>query len=126
MDFDANSPIWLQLTAEFTRRIVTGTWAAGDKIPAVRELAVDLRVNPNTVQRALSELERVGLTHTERTTGRFVTTDPSAIAVARGELAAGAAATFVARARGLGMDLPAATDLLAHQWSADPTQGGVK
>ena len=67
MEFDPSVPIWLQLTGEFTRRVVTGSWPPGAKIPAVRELAVDLKVNPNTVQRALAELERSGLTRTERT-----------------------------------------------------------
>ena len=61
MDFDASRPIWLQLREEFTRRIVIGRWAPGKQIPGVRELAVELGVNPNTVQRTLAELERDGL-----------------------------------------------------------------
>ncbi|HIW66539.1 MAG TPA: GntR family transcriptional regulator, partial [Candidatus Dietzia merdigallinarum] len=48
MQFDNSSPIWTQLVAEFSRRIVTGDWAPGEKMPGVRELAADLGVNPNT------------------------------------------------------------------------------
>ena len=73
MDFDASRPIWLQLREEFTRRIVIGRWAPGKQIPGVRELAVELGVNPNTVQRTLAELERDGLCRSERAVGRFVT-----------------------------------------------------
>ena len=54
MEFDPSSPIWIQLQAEFTRRIVVGTWQPGERIPGVRELAGELRVNANTVQRALA------------------------------------------------------------------------
>ena len=69
MDFDASRPIWLQLREEFTRRIVIGRWAPGKQIPGVRELAVELGVNPNTVQRTLAELERDGLCRSERAVG---------------------------------------------------------
>jgi len=71
VDFDASRPIWLQLREEFTRRIVIGRWAPGKQIPGVRELAVELGVNPNTVQRTLAELERDGLCRSERAVGRF-------------------------------------------------------
>lgn len=123
MEFDPSVPIWLQLAEEFTRRIVTGSWPPGRKIPAVRELAVDLKVNPNTVQRALGELERAGLTHTERTAGRFVTEDTASIARARRGLAADAATEYARRATGLGMDLPAARDLLGLQWPSASQEG---
>ena len=83
MEFDPSVPIWLQLTGEFTRRVVTGSWPPGAKIPAVRELAVDLKVNPNTVQRSLTELEREGLVFSQRTAGRFVTENENMIANAK-------------------------------------------
>lgn len=126
MEFDPSTPIWVQLTQELTRRIVTGDWPAGAKIPAVRELAVDLKVNPNTVQRALTELERSGLAQTVRTTGRFVSDDVEAIAAARGSLAADAATEYAQRASGLGMQLDAAIDLLGRQWPAATQEGEAK
>ncbi|QXT61841.1 GntR family transcriptional regulator [Tessaracoccus palaemonis] len=126
MEFDPSVPIWLQLTGEFTRRVVTGSWPPGAKIPAVRELAVDLKVNPNTVQRALAELERGGLTRTERTAGRFVTDDLAAIDAARRGLAAEAATDYARKAGGLGMDLATARELLGQQWLAGTEEGDAR
>ena len=71
--FDNQRPIYLQLQEIFSQLIVSGFWPPGERIASVRELAMTYGVNPNTVQRALSELERDGLMHTERTSGRFVT-----------------------------------------------------
>lgn len=75
MDFDTNLPIYLQIMTEIKRLIITGTYKPSQKIPPVRELAIDYGVNPNTVQRALSELEREGLVASERTSGRFICDD---------------------------------------------------
>ncbi|SHI67022.1 DNA-binding transcriptional regulator YhcF, GntR family [Tessaracoccus bendigoensis DSM 12906] len=122
MEFDPSSPIWLQLVGEFTRRIAVGTWPPGDRIPGVRELALDLRVNPNTVQRALAELDRQGLSRSERTAGRFVTLDAAAIDQARVDLASEVATEYARRAQGLGMSLDAARELLGAQWR-DATEG---
>lgn len=118
MDFDTSSPIWIQLQAEFTRRIVVGEWRAGQRIPGVRDLAGELKVNPNTVQRALAELDRLGLSHPERTAGRFVTDDAGLITEARLALAADAATGYARRAQGLGMSLDDARTLLGRRWSA--------
>lgn len=125
MQFDPGTPIWLQLVDEFTRRIVVGQWSPGDRIPGVRELAVELKVNPNTVQRALAELDRQGLSRSERTSGRFVTEDSAAVDLARQALATEAADGFARRAQGLGMSLTAARELLSRQWSSI-TEGGTR
>ncbi|HJA37495.1 MAG TPA: GntR family transcriptional regulator [Candidatus Brevibacterium intestinigallinarum] len=117
MQFDASSPIWVQLVADFQRRMVTGEWEAGAKIPGVRELAVDLGVNPNTVQRALAEMEREGLCRSERTAGRFVTDDTQRIDRVRAALVQDAADDYIRRARGLGMGRAHAQDLLDQRWS---------
>ncbi|WP_407320547.1 GntR family transcriptional regulator [Isoptericola halotolerans] len=119
MEFDTGSPIWGQLVTEFSRRIVTGAWSAGDRIPGVRELASGLGVNPNTVQRALAELERRGLCRSERTAGRFVTSDGPTIDDLRAELAREAADDFVRRARGLGMPPAQARRLIEERWTHD-------
>lgn len=75
MKFDSNLPIYLQIMDEIKRLIVTDVYKPSEKIPSVRELAVEFGVNPNTVQRALSELEREGLLNSERTSGRFISED---------------------------------------------------
>lgn len=119
MEFDTSSPIWGQLVAEFSRRIVTGEWSPGARIAGVRDLASELGVNPNTTQRALAELERQELCRSERTAGRFVTSDEERIDALRAELAQGAADDFVRRARGLGMRADQARRLIEERWSHD-------
>lgn len=126
MEFDPARPIWHQLIHEFSRRIVTGEWSPGGRIGGVRELAGELGVNPNTVQRALSELERDGLCRSERTAGRFVTDDTPRIHRLRREIAAGAADDFIIRAKGFGIPLEDATALVTERWTthADDTRTG--
>ena len=77
MDFaiQGSRPIWQQLTEQLARRIITGAYPLGSRFPAVRELAAEAGVNPNTMQRALAELERLELIRTQRTAGRTVTED---------------------------------------------------
>ena len=118
MDLDDSRPIWIQLVDDFRMRIVTGIWPAGTRIPSVRDLATQAGVNPNTVQRALAELDRSGLTVTERTAGRFVTADAAVLDAVRRELAVGATDTFIAAVTAIGMDLAQAGETLAEQWPA--------
>lgn len=77
------SPIYLQLVDGFRKRICSGSLAPGQRVPPVRVLAKELGVNPNTMQRALSSLEKMGLMRTDRTSGRYVTTDINAIIQSR-------------------------------------------
>lgn len=119
MEFDSTQPIWLQLIAEFQRRIAVGIWPAGERIAGVRDLAAELGVNPNTVQRAFGELERDNLVRSERTTGRFVTQDQQLIKGLRRRLATEAADDFVQRGRGFGMSLGDARALLEERWTDD-------
>ena len=85
--FRTDAPIYTQLYEKLTLAIVSGGYAPGERLPAVRELALEAGVNPNTVQRALSELERGGLVYTQRTAGRFVTEDAERIAQERQRMA---------------------------------------
>lgn len=84
---DKNRPIYLQLVERLQSRIVSGEYPPGAKIDSVRDLASEAAVNPNTMQRALAELEQLGLLRTERTSGRFVTEDTALIASVRKDLA---------------------------------------
>ena len=79
MEFDNNRPIYLQLLEDFKLKISSGVWKSGDKMDTVRNLAKIYGVNPNTVQRALQELEREGLAKSNRTSGRFITEDEEKI-----------------------------------------------
>ena len=73
--FDNERPIYVQLVEKLRIEIVSGKLKSGERIPSVRELALTTRVNPNTMQKALAELEAEGLVYTERTNGKFVTED---------------------------------------------------
>ena len=87
MEFEANTPIYLQLIDMIKLQIVSGRLKSGDKLPSVRVLAVEYGVNPNTMQKALSQLEWEKLVYTVRTTGRYVTEDTELIGKLRKELA---------------------------------------
>lgn len=119
MEFETNSPIWLQLVTEFSRRIAATEWATGARIPGVRELALQLGVNPNTVQRALTEMERDGLCRSERTAGRFVTESAERIRSLRRDLAVQAADDYLRVSRGLAMELNDALTLVNERWNND-------
>lgn len=118
MEIDESRPIWLQLVDEFRRRVAVGEWPTGSKIPSVRELALEVGVNPNTVQRALSETDRLGLTVPVRTSGRFVTEDGAVVARVRSKLAEATIDGFIAVVAGLGMDLAEALTSLSARWPA--------
>jgi len=100
--FDANTPIYLQLVKLFTLRIAGGEWRACERVSSVRDLAVEFKVNPNTVQRALAELERDELVYTERTSGRFITADEGKIQRARSMLAEQEVTQFTLHMKQLG------------------------
>ena len=85
-------PIWQQLTEQLTLRILKGEYPSGSRLPAVRELAAQAGVNPNTMQRSLAQLEQEGLAVANRTAGRTVTEDEAVIAAARRERARAAVA----------------------------------
>lgn len=77
--FDRNTPIYLQIVEDITKKILSGEFAPGAKLPSVRDIAAAQGINPNTAQRALSVLEGDMLVVTERTSGRFVTADDGLI-----------------------------------------------
>lgn len=92
---DKNRPIYVQLVEELQSRIVSGAYPPGMKIDSVRDLAAEAAVNPNTMQRAMADLEQMGLLYAERTNGRYVTEDKERIAAVRRELAQMKIETFV-------------------------------
>ena len=87
-NLDSSRPIYLQIIERVQMDIITGRYQPGDKLPSVRDLAQEAAVNPNTMQKALSELERSGLIYSQRTSGRFITEDKELIHQMKKELAA--------------------------------------
>lgn len=105
-------PVYLQLIEQMERAIVAGEYRAGARLPGVRELAAEAAVNPNTMQRALQELEARGLVNTQRTAGRTVTDDAARIAQLRRQLALRQAEAFLSAMRALGYEKPETLALL--------------
>lgn len=74
-DFESDRPIYTQLLEKIQQMIISGKYQPGDRLPSVRDLSTEAAVNPNTMQRALQELERQGLVYSQRTSGRMITDD---------------------------------------------------
>lgn len=72
-NFTADRPLYLQIVENIQQKILNGEYAQGERLPSVRELAAEAAVNPNTMQKAMAELERSGLVYSQRTSGRFIT-----------------------------------------------------
>jgi DNA-binding transcriptional regulator YhcF (GntR family) len=100
--FQSNVPIYLQLVNNFKHRIVSGDLKAGSKLESVRDLAISFEVNPNTMQRALAELERDGLVFADRTVGRFITENKELIIKMRESVAQDIISQFIQEMKSLG------------------------
>lgn len=101
-ELNNDKPIYVQLMDYIRLSIISGRYGAGDKLPSVRELAHTASVNPNTMQKALSELENTGLIFSNRTSGRFVTDDSCLINRCRKELAIQYCNEFFEKLKSLG------------------------
>ncbi len=101
-ELDAGRPIYAQLVERIQRKIVSGQYRPGEKLPSVRDLATVAAVNPNTMQKAFAELERSGLIVTQRTSGRTVTEDTELIRNTREQLAVGHVRNFMNNMQELG------------------------
>ena len=102
-NFKNGVPIYSQIVDEMTMRIASRSYKPGDKLPSVRDLAMDAGVNPNTMQRALAELERRGLVFSERTSGRYVTKEANVLKELHEELADRYFREFAGNLRKIGM-----------------------
>lgn len=111
-EFSDDRPIYTQIVEQMTLFIVSGELAPGDKVMPVRELAAEAGVNPNTMQRALSELERMGLMSTNRTSGRYITEDVGIIQSAKLEIARKSISEFLSNMQKIGCDRKAAIKML--------------
>lgn len=102
--FDNNMPIYIQIMNYVKKQIITGKLNPGDKIESVRDLALELQINPNTIQRTFQELEREGIVETRRGLGRFVTSEESTIMLIKKEMAGELLERFVQGMKELGFE----------------------
>lgn len=120
-NLDSSRPIYLQIVERVSLDIVAGKYLPGDKLPSVRDLAAEAGVNPNTMQKALSELERNGLVYSLRTSGRFITEDKAMIEQMREELAATQIQEFLDKMRQMGFDRKKVIQLIEKMLKEDPS-----
>ena len=106
-------PIYAQLVEQLERGILTGEYPPGSGVPSVRNLAIEAEVNPNTMQKALAELEARGLLHTHRTAGRTVTEDEEMIVKLKQDLALAQVDAFFEGMRSIGIGRDEAAGLIA-------------
>lgn len=119
--FSNDLPIYTQLVGQIKTAIATGVFPPGERLPSVRDLATEAGVNPNTMQRALSQLESEGLVYSQRTAGRFVTEDQEKIAGAKRELAQQHIAQFIRAMDGLRFSREEMTVLLSEALGKETT-----
>ena len=110
--FDNERPIYVQLVEMIRIEIVSGKFKKGEKLPSVRELALIMKVNPNTMQKALAELEDEKLIYTERTNGKYVTENEKLIEKAKKELAKEKVSNYLKSMKNIGIDYDAAIKYL--------------
>lgn len=117
IDFSTSIPIYLQIIEEFKRQIVTGELKPGDKIPSQRDLAAQIRVNANTVQRAYREMELMGLVETLRGQGTFVSQNQGLVEETRIGMLTNLVDDFVRAVQALGLSQDAALELVKSRFS---------
>ena len=115
--FTDDRPIWQQLTEQLTLRILKGQYPPGERLPAVRELAAQAGVNPNTMQRALAQLEQEGLAWADRTAGRLVTQNTAVLEAARLRAAQAVIQGYFEDMSALGYPRERAAELIKEEFS---------
>ena len=115
-DFKNDIPIFLQIIEEIKLIIINGVYKKGEKIPSVRELAVFFEVNPNTVQKALVELEETGIILTESTNGKFVTNDNNVIEQIKSQMVREKIDEFFLSMQNLGIEKSEVIKIISEEW----------
>ena len=121
--FAPDRPIFIQVQERLKQAIVAGHYSPGDKLPAVRDLAIEAAVNPNTAQRALMELEREGLVYSQRTSGRFVTEDNDVIEKIKDALAMELVVAFLEKMAAIGYSAKETYALIERKTRKGDTNG---
>ena len=116
MQFNTRAPVYLQVVDYFKKKMALGELKAGDEMPSRRELANDLKINPNTVQKAFKEMEDQQLITTERNRPSRVTTDGTVLAKIRSEIVDDAVAVFVEAIQELDVSVDELVDKIKRQY----------
>lgn len=124
-ELDNKRSIYGQIIEKIKSRIVTGKYPPGEKLPSVRDLADEAGVNPNTMQRALSELERTGVIYSQRTSGRFVTEDENMIQNLKEAAAKEAVDAFLEKIRELGLDIQTVLSMIQRTAGGEQNERNI-
>lgn len=117
INFNKRDPVYIQVVRQFKEQIATGLWGPGQEIPSRRELASQLKINPNTAQRAYKEMEEQGLIYTEGNLPSKVTEDPTVLRIVRNELINEAAESFVHAIRSINVPLDEGIEIVHAAYS---------
>lgn len=110
--FSGSRPVYIQIMEQIRAAILAGEYPPGGRIPPVRDFASQAQVNPNTMQRALLEMEREGLLIAQGTLGRFVTSDPKILETMRQEAVDAVIRDCAARFQAVGLTMEQAAGML--------------
>ena len=103
LTFDNNIPIYIQVLEYMKIYLISGVFKCGEKLPSVRDFAISFKINPNTMQKALAELENMNLIYTERTNGKYVTKDEAIIKKLKNEYAIALANSYFQGMKKIGL-----------------------
>lgn len=118
-EIHSDRPVYLQLMDLIQNAIIAGIYAPRERLPSVRELAQEAGVNPNTMQKALSELERSGIVHSRRTSGRFITEDEQLIHDLKYERAVDNAKAFIRSMKDMGLSVHEIQEIMVKLFMED-------
>ena len=122
MRYENDRPIYLQVIEDISRRLIQGELALGEKLPSVREMAVQYQINPNTASRVYKEMESRGLCYTKRGMGTFITEDSGMIKMIKtlqSEMAEDCLDTFLQGMQAIGIDLDEMIQLLRERYAKE-------
>jgi GntR family transcriptional regulator len=116
MEFTSKESIYSQIMCYLKRQIYSGSFEAGEKLPAIRDLAVELMVNPSTIVRAYAELEGEGLIYTQSTSGKYVITDEKKLAQMRTKFIISQSKGFFADAKACGLTKSEVLEIVREEY----------
>lgn len=113
---DNATPIYRQIINYFEYEIASGVLERASKLPSIRELALEFKVNPNTVVRALADLEARELIYTDRTNGKFVSNDQALISGLKDQISKTSTKEYITSVKNLNMQVEEVINLLKVEW----------
>ena len=124
VSFNKRDPVYIQVVRQFKEKIATGTFEPGQEIPSRRELANQLKINPNTAQRAYKEMEEEGLIYTEGNNPSRITKDEHVLAAVRGELLEEAVDSFITSIRRIQVPFDELVEVMKEKYQRQSEEEG--